>query len=696
MKFGQSTILVLALAVVMTDVSSAFVTPTTTSKILHTTTPVTFSSTPLSLTPDALTDIPLDLDIGSSLHLSAVSIESVTSSPLFTYFAEKVIDASIPAVFSLAVIFFFFSQVKKAREAGSFGADDEAQEANTAISELYNDLYSSTSGKSRKRGMNPFQPPGPPPLPKNLGIPQREYLTITNMNERYDAYDFSLTRATDSKARAASDFRAKAFDRALGLALRAESNVDGSTMREYLAPRVKAKLIQAEKKFLGAGMEKIQALNEVEGALAAMAMDEELAKLGEKAEKMGLEDLEVIDAEVTSANQTATANQTETTSSKSSSSEDEIKSKSKKSLIKSLTKLQTEIKELELDFIQKVLATVGPKRAVGLRNALLGDIAVRGAGSLLSSIEDRPLSKLLNAGSHDDGSRRKAVFVMNFPGDVQASQLNELREEITGVIRTANPGDEALVVLQSGGGTVTGYGLAAGQLVRLKEKGLKLTIAVEQVAASGGYMMSCVADKIIASPFAVIGSIGVISEVPNVYERLTKEGIQYQTVTAGKFKRTLTPTKKITKEDVAKSEEEIGEIFELFKGWVAQNRPQLDIDKVATGETWFGPAALERGLCDEIRTVDDVILGFMDDGCDVYQVKYDPPPEIPNTLAAFFASEEDGGPVVGRGGDDSMGRRAIRWLVQSFAEEVRDVTSVADRPLQEKYMAQEDIQDRIR
>ena len=184
--------------------------------------------------------------------------------------------------------------------------------------------------------------------------------------------------------------------------------------------------------------------------------------------------------------------------------------------------MQTELKELELDFIQEVLSAVGPKRAIGLRNALLGDISVRGTGGLLTQMDERPLSAILKA---DMETRQKSVFVMDFPGDVQASQLNELREEVTGVIRNAQKGDEVLVILQSGGGTVTGYGLAAGQLVRLKEKGLKLTIAVEQVAASGGYMMSCVADRIIASPFAVIGSIGVISEVPNVYERLKEEGM---------------------------------------------------------------------------------------------------------------------------------------------------------------------------
>ena len=165
-------------------------------------------------------------------------------------------------------------------------------------------------------------------------------------------------------------------------------------------------------------------------------------------------------------------------------------------------------------------------------------------------------------------------------------------------------------------------------------------------------------------------------------------------MTAGKFKRTLTPTKKITKEDLEKSEEDIAEIFELFKGWVAQNRPQLDIDDVATGETWFGPAALEKGLCDEIKTVDDVLLDYISEGCNVYSVKYDQPPEIPSTLEALFAS---GDQTPNAAGDTSMGRKAIRWLVRSFAEEVKAVTtSVDNTPLEMKYMAKDDTRDRVK
>ncbi|GMH72314.1 hypothetical protein TL16_g05884, partial [Triparma laevis f. inornata] len=216
---------------------------------------------------------------------------------------------------------------------------------------------------------------------------------------------------------------------------------------------------------------------------------------------------------------------------------------------------------------------------------------------------------------------KKNLYVLDFPGDVSASQVEELREEVSGICRNAKEGDEAIVVLQSGGGTVTGYGLAAAQLTRLKKK-LHLTIAVEQVAASGGYMMACTGHRIIASPFAVLGSIGVISDQPNVYERLKREGVEFSTVTAGKFKRTLTPTKKPTKEDFEKSKEDVEQILVLFKDFVSANRPSLDIDKVATGETWFGEDALELGLCDELMTKDELILEKIEEGFDAFSVAY--------------------------------------------------------------------------
>lgn len=260
------------------------------------------------------------------------------------------------------------------------------------------------------------------------------------------------------------------------------------------------------------------------------------------------------------------------------------------------------------------------------------------------------------------------VYVLQFFGDVRASQAAALREEVTAVLRSAKPGrgDEVVLVLNTGGGTVTGYGLAAAQLTRLKAAGIRLTICVEQVAASGGYMMACTADRLVASPFAVLGSIGVISEVPNVYERLKKEGIEFQTVTAGKFKRTLTPTKRIEPKDLEKSQADIESILTLFKSFVGQQRPQLDIDNVATGETWFGEDALKQKLCDELKTTDDVLLELLKAGSEIF---FSVSPASVGSLGApqpwrwrrklrGERGERRGG--VGRAQGDGAGRRGVR------------------------------------
>jgi len=342
---------------------------------------------------------------------------------------------------------------------------------------------------------------------------------------------------------------------------------------------------------------------------------------------------------------------------------------------------------------------LGPNRADAIRTTVVGNMINGEAGTLLKTLKERPLATVLssfNGETHVNGITKKNLYVTRFPGDVSASQLNELREEVTGILRSANPGDEALLVLQSGGGTVTGYGLAAAQLQRFRAKGMKLTVCVEQVAASGGYMMCCTADRIVASPFAVLGSIGVISEVPNAYERLKEEGIEFQTITAGKFKRTVTPTKKITKEDIKKSTEDIQEIFNLFKGFVKSQRPQLDIENVATGDTWFGEDALERGLCDELATADDVLLEFVDKGYDLYEVAYDPAPDgVGSLLTGLPGSSSSSANRADVGGG---WRGVFRSVVRGVAADVRDevVAELSEmNSVERRYMATDNSADRI-
>lgn len=200
-------------------------------------------------------------------------------------------------------------------------------------------------------------------------------------------------------------------------------------------------------------------------------------------------------------------------------------------------------------------------------------------------------------------------FVLSFNGDIKASAVDQLREEITLVLNTARPQkDEVTLLLESPGGMVHGYGLAAAQLMRVKKSQIKLTVCVDKVAASGGYLMACVADKIVAAPFAILGSIGVLAQVPNFNKFLKKHDIDYEEITAGEYKRTISLLGEITEKGREKFTEDIQDTHTLFKNFVAEHRPQLDIQKVATGEHWFGLRAQSLALSDEIKTSDEHLM----------------------------------------------------------------------------------------
>ncbi len=212
-----------------------------------------------------------------------------------------------------------------------------------------------------------------------------------------------------------------------------------------------------------------------------------------------------------------------------------------------------------------------------------------------------------------DSTREPHLFVLDFHGSIDAKEVYSLREEITAVLAVARKGDEVLLRLESGGGMVHGYGLASSQLDRLKTAGIPLTIAVDKVAASGGYMMACVADKIVSAPFAIVGSIGVIAQLPNFNKLLKKHDIEYEQLTAGEFKRTLTMFGENTDKARDKFKQELEETHGLFKDFIHQHRPNLDLSGVATGEHWFGTQAKSLGLVDDICTSDDLITAACQD-----------------------------------------------------------------------------------
>ncbi len=220
-----------------------------------------------------------------------------------------------------------------------------------------------------------------------------------------------------------------------------------------------------------------------------------------------------------------------------------------------------------------------------------------------------------------DQEEKKRVYVIDFDGDMKASAVQSMREEITAILTVATAKDEVVVRLESPGGVVHGYGLAASQLQRIKDKGIPLTVTVDKVAASGGYMMACVADKIVAAPFAILGSIGVVAQVPNIHRLLERNTIDVELHTAGKYKRTLTMLGENTDEGREKFKQDLEDTHELFKRFVSTNRPVLDIETIATGETWYGSEAIENKLADSVMTSDAYLEQFYAD-YDVLQVSY--------------------------------------------------------------------------
>ncbi len=217
--------------------------------------------------------------------------------------------------------------------------------------------------------------------------------------------------------------------------------------------------------------------------------------------------------------------------------------------------------------------------------------------------------------------KRKRIFVLDFKGDIKATDVASLREEITAVLTVVEEKDEVVVLIESSGGTVHGYGLAASQLKRIRDKGIQLTVAVDKIAASGGYMMACVANRIIAAPFAILGSIGVLAQMPNFYRLLKKHEIEFEQITAGEYNRTLTLFGENTDADREKLKEELEEAHQLFKDFILENRNKVEIAKIATGEHWYGKRALDLNLVDELRTSDDYLCAAATDA-DIYEIDY--------------------------------------------------------------------------
>ena len=254
--------------------------------------------------------------------------------------------------------------------------------------------------------------------------------------------------------------------------------------------------------------------------------------------------------------------------------------------------------------------------------------------SILSKKEYKKFAKSKKKNSKKSNNK---LFVIDFKGNIKASEIISLRREISGILLSYNKGDEVLLRLENSGGTVHEHGLAASQLKRIRDKNIPLTICVDKVAASGGYMMACVANKIIASPFAIIGSIGVIAQVPNFNRLLKNKGVDFEQQTAGDYKRTVTMFGKNTDKDRKKLKEQLEDIHILFKDFIKKNRKNLDVDKVSTGEYWYGKDALDLKLIDKILTSDEYIISLKD-SFQIIQIKYKPAKSISDKLSKLSSN----------------------------------------------------------
>ncbi len=263
------------------------------------------------------------------------------------------------------------------------------------------------------------------------------------------------------------------------------------------------------------------------------------------------------------------------------------------------------------------------------------------------AVLDKPALKALHKSRKQEararskgGADRDKVFVLNFNGDIKASALESLRHEVTAVLELATPRDEIVLRLESGGGMVHAYGLAASQLTRVRDAGVPLTICVDKVAASGGYMMACIGDRVLAAPFAMLGSIGVVAQLPNFHRVLKKHDVDYEMLTAGEYKRTLTLFGENTEKGREKFQEDLENIHRLFKQFVSRYRPVLNVDEVATGEVWFGTEALQKALADEIRTSDEYISQRIRQA-DVFEVHFHRPKKLQDRLSSTMSAALD-------------------------------------------------------
>jgi serine protease SohB len=204
----------------------------------------------------------------------------------------------------------------------------------------------------------------------------------------------------------------------------------------------------------------------------------------------------------------------------------------------------------------------------------------------------------------------RPIAVVSFDGDVRATKRKIVSALIDELIVNKDKLSEAVVVVNSPGGSVAEYGLLYAEMERIRAAGISLTVCIDTYAASGGYLMSLPANRIVAAPFAFVGSVGVVAYSPNIHRLLKKHDIEPRLFTAGEFKRTVTLIGDDDEEAKQHFQHQLESLHGLFLAAVKKYRTGANFEKIGTGDHWTAEESQTQnlGLVDHIATSREYLL----------------------------------------------------------------------------------------
>lgn len=236
--------------------------------------------------------------------------------------------------------------------------------------------------------------------------------------------------------------------------------------------------------------------------------------------------------------------------------------------------------------------------------------------------------------------RVEGTIVSGRPAGLWSTDGYVYSEEIAEYLKQVeeNPRVEAIVLrIDSPGGSVVGSDEIYQALLAIDKP---LVVSMGEVAASGGYYIACAADRVLANPGTLTGSIGVISMVPNIEELMEKIGVEVLVIKSGALKDEGSVFREMTEEEREVWQRIIDEAYDQFVGIVADGRdlPPQAVRELADGRVYTGHQALELGLVDELGNLSEAIELAAKMGGIVEEPRIIEYPATPSLMETIFGS----------------------------------------------------------